>query len=306
MDTFEKARRFVYRNARPLDLARWQYHFEGGSPDAVLNALSAYGNEDGGFGHGIEPDFLNPNSTPIGTWAAADIIHELGLTDSAHPIIQGILRYLDSGADYDSERGQWLNTVPANNDYPHAIWWQYNGESDFRYNPTAALAGFIIRYADKGSALYSKGCDIARRAVQWFTDSVPFEEQHITGCFITLYNCIKATSADIGDMAAFERKLREQVKYNICADKDKWAAEYVPKPSDFRITRDSIFYADNAELAEYECDFIADTQMSDGGYKVTWQWYTDYKEFEVSANIWRATFAVNNMIYLWGHGKNGR
>lgn len=303
MDTFEKARRFVYRNTRPLDLARWQYHFEGGSPDAVLHALSFYQNEDGGFGHGIEPDYLNPNSTPIGTWAAADIIHEVALTDSAHPIIQGILRYLDSGADFDSERGQWLNTVPTNNDYPHAIWWQYNGESEFRYNPTAALAGFIVKYADKNSALYSKGCDIAKRAVQWFTDSVPFEEQHITGCFITLYNCLKSAGADIADMAAFERKLREQVKYNICPDREKWAVEYVTKPSDFHITRDSIFYADNAELAEYECDFIINSQQPDGSFNVTWQWYTEYKEFEVSANYWRAAIALKNMAYLKGYGK---
>lgn len=303
MDTFEKARRFVYRNARPLDLARWQYHFEGGTRDAVINALSAYRNEDGGFGHGIEPDFLNPNSTPMGTWAAADIIHEVNLTDSAHPIIQGILRYLDSGADFDGEHGQWLNTVPTNNDYPHAIWWQYNNDDDFKYNPTAALAGFIIKYADKNSALYRKGCDIAKRAVEWFTDSAPFSEQHITGCFITLYNCIKASSVDIVDMSAFEQKLREQVKYNICPDREKWAAEYVPMPSDFRITRDSIFYADNADLAEYECDFIVDTQMSDGGYKVTWQWYTEYKEFEVSANFWRAAITLKNMAYLSGFGK---
>lgn len=40
--TFEKARAFIYRNARPLDLARWQYHFEGGSKEAVLTALAAY------------------------------------------------------------------------------------------------------------------------------------------------------------------------------------------------------------------------------------------------------------------------
>ena len=37
---FEKAREFMYRNARPLDLARFQYHFENGSKDAVVNALS--------------------------------------------------------------------------------------------------------------------------------------------------------------------------------------------------------------------------------------------------------------------------
>lgn len=59
-EVFERARRFVYRNARPLDLARWKYHFENGSEQEVLAALSAYQNEDGGFGHGLEEDNMNP------------------------------------------------------------------------------------------------------------------------------------------------------------------------------------------------------------------------------------------------------
>ena len=70
MTVFKKARTFVYRNARPLDIARWQYHFENGSKGAVLTALAVYQNEDGGFGHALEPDSWNPNSAPIQTWAA--------------------------------------------------------------------------------------------------------------------------------------------------------------------------------------------------------------------------------------------
>lgn len=70
MEPFEKARQFIYQNARPLELARWQVHFENGSREAVLQALQVYQNEDGGFGHGLEPDNWNPNSTPIATWAA--------------------------------------------------------------------------------------------------------------------------------------------------------------------------------------------------------------------------------------------
>ena len=27
---FDAIRRWIYRNARPLELARWQYHFENG------------------------------------------------------------------------------------------------------------------------------------------------------------------------------------------------------------------------------------------------------------------------------------
>jgi hypothetical protein len=56
MTTFEQARAFIYKNARPLDLTRWQYHFENGSREAVLNVLSYYQNTDGGFGHALKAD----------------------------------------------------------------------------------------------------------------------------------------------------------------------------------------------------------------------------------------------------------
>lgn len=303
MTTFEKARNFVYRNARPLDLARWQYHFEGGSREAVLHALRFYQNEDGGFGHGIEPDYLNPNSTPMATWAATELLYEVGFTDKAHPIVKGILRYLESGADFSAEHEQWLNTVPTNNDYPHAIWWEYNGNGDFKYNPTAALAAFILRFAEKGSVIYEKACGIAKSAAEWFASAVPFMEQHVTCCFIRLYEALKDIQPELVDMGELEQKLRENVKFIICPDKEKWAVEYVTKPSDFNITRDSIFYTDNAELAEYECEYIAETQLPDGGFVVTWQWWTDYKEYEVSANFWKSSFAIKNMLYLRSYGK---
>ena len=37
MNTFEKARNFIYRNARPVDLALFKYYFENGSRDDVLD-----------------------------------------------------------------------------------------------------------------------------------------------------------------------------------------------------------------------------------------------------------------------------
>lgn len=303
MNTFEKARQFIYRNARPLDLARWQYHFEKGSRENVLHALSFYQNPDGGFGHGIEPDFLNPDSTPIAVWAASEIISEVGLTDKSHPMITGILRYLESGADFDYEQNQWRNTVPSNNDYPHAIWWEYNDGGEYKYNPTAALAAFIIRFADSSSELYGKACELAEQAIKWFVSAVPFDEQHVTGCFITLYNALAETDISIADMALFKEKLCENVTHTICHDTEKWAAEYVTKPSALKVTRDSIFYADNERLAQYECEFIRSSQLPDGSFTVPWQWWTDYKEFEVSANRWKSSIIISNMLYLKANEK---
>jgi len=75
----------------------------------VLTALSVYQNADGGFGHALETDSWNPNSVPIQTWVATEILREIGFADKTRPIIQGILRYLDSGEDFNGPF--WFNTL---------------------------------------------------------------------------------------------------------------------------------------------------------------------------------------------------
>lgn len=63
----ETAKRFVLEHARPVDLAVYKYFFEDGPNIAVIRELKRYQNQDGGFGHGLELDCWNPNSSPITT-----------------------------------------------------------------------------------------------------------------------------------------------------------------------------------------------------------------------------------------------
>lgn len=299
MTVFEKAREFIYRNAGPIDLARFQYHFEGGEKENVLSALSYYQNDDGGFAYALEPDCCNPNSSPIQTWAAAEILREIDFTDNDHPLIKGILKYLESGVDFDKEHNQWLNVVSSNNDFPHAIWWGYGQEgSEFKYNPTAYLAGFIIKFADEESSLYKMGIEIAKEAVNWFSEKVPFAETHITACFIRLYEYLADAKADVVDMDLFTAKLKEQVDFNICRDTEKWGKEYVPMPSYFIENKNSIFYPDNSELAKAECVFLAESQLPDGSYPVPFTWCTEYKEQEIALNRWKSDFIIKNILFL--------
>ena len=74
---YEKAKNFIYKNARPIDIARWKYLFENGSKEEVITVLMTYQNEDGGFGNALEPDYWNPNSSPVQTWVAMEIIKEI-------------------------------------------------------------------------------------------------------------------------------------------------------------------------------------------------------------------------------------
>lgn len=136
---YQLIRRWIYRNARPLDLARWKYHFEEGARSNVMEALAAYQNKDGGFGHALEADAWNPNSTPIQTATAVERLLEIEFDDAAHPVLQGILNYLDGGAEMDGNT--WRNVTESNNEYPHAPWWHTSSDSTARsiYNPTAIL-----------------------------------------------------------------------------------------------------------------------------------------------------------------------
>lgn len=299
MNPFEKARSFIYRNARPLDLARWQYHFENGTKEAVLTALAAYQNEDGGFGHALEADSFNPNSCPLQTWQATEILREIEFTDKQHPILQGILRCLESGKDFDTEHKQGLNVVESNNDFPCAVWWKY-GEagSEFRYNPSACLSGFAIRYAEPDSKLYVLSAEIAKQAFDWFMKEAPFEEKHITSCFIRLYEYCLDAHSELFDPEKLRNKLTEQVNMNICRDTEKWGVKYVPLPSDFIRSKYSPFYEGNEKMVAEECRFIRNCQLPDGSYSIPWQWYNDYKEYEVAANWWKSDFIIRNMLFL--------
>ncbi|MBP3477519.1 MAG: hypothetical protein J6K48_14575 [Lachnospiraceae bacterium] len=298
-DVFEKARKFIYRNARPIEFARWKYHFENGSPEEVVKILAMYQNEDGGFGHALEADNWNVNSTPITTWTAITYLREIGFPNCADAIIQGILNYLDSGKDF--AEGKWFNVVVGNNDYPHAIWWECKepaGVPDD--NPTVSLAGFLLKFADKDSNLYKKAEEIASLAVNGFMEN-GLEEFHTLRCYCELLHyCEDIEDLTIFDRNAFQTGLYETINRIVCREPEKWFTEYVCRPSMF--WEKGCSYIDQ-DLAEKEADMMIDRQLSDGSFPVTWQWWTEYKEYEISENWWKSCQIIENMLYLRGFSK---
>jgi hypothetical protein len=78
----------MYRNARDIELAIWRYYFENGSKEAVLSSLSFYQNDDGGFGHALEADSWDPNSSPYTTLKAINILMGINFTDRQEPVMR--------------------------------------------------------------------------------------------------------------------------------------------------------------------------------------------------------------------------
>lgn len=294
-----KARSFIYRNARPIDLARWQYHFENGSAEAVLSALSAYQNPDGGFGHGLEADALNPNSSPIQTWTAMVILEEIGIEDPDHPMIRSILNYLQSKKDFDGHF--WFNTIPSNNDHPHAPWWTHSDKAGeyHDYNPTAYFAGFIVRYANPKSELYDLGKHIAQQAILDFNQRVDDTEMHLLVCFAHLALDIrKARFTEFTGLESMEFHLHQRIKTLIDRDRKNWDNGYVCMPSRFIENPKSPYYHANKDAADALCHQIEKTQNADGSWNVTWEWSDYPSQWPISKNWWRSVIVIENMLYL--------
>jgi hypothetical protein len=300
-DIYQRARGFIGRNARPLDYARWQYQFENGSKNAVLEALTNYQNDDGGFGHALEPDAWNPNSSPIQTWTATEILREIDFTDKTNQIITKILKYLESGKDFDGM--VWYNTIKSNNEYPHAPWWHIESVSTCHsnYNPTACLAGFIIRFAEKDTALYNLGCRIAKEAFNHLKVTQSQLDMHTTSCYIRLLQYIEeAGEFDIIDLSVLKNILLKHVESSITQNTKEWETSYICKPSQFFDAKDSIFYEENKDIAEYECEYIIKTQLEDGSWNIPWSWSDYWEEWAISKNWWKSHVILQNLIYLKG------
>ena len=303
MEQFQVIRKWMYRNARPLDIARWKYFFENGNKEDVLIALSAYQNPDGGFGHALEADSWNPNSSPIQTWCATEILYELEITNKDNEIVKGILSYLNSKKDF--ENGYWFAEIPSNDDYPHAQWWSYGGNvvEDWGYNPTVCLAGFILYFADKQSELYQLAIEIVKKATDEFLECKRLEDMHELLCLIRCYEyCIKSGINDIFEPNRMLNCIVKKVKAAIGEDKESWKDSYVCKPSQFMITPDSIFYVDNKDVADYEVKFIIETMNPDGTWDVNWNWDDYQEQWALSKNWWKANQILINLKYLKSFG----
>jgi hypothetical protein len=152
-DSFTAGRVFLDREGRLVERRLAAMLFDGADASGVVDAVRAYRNNDGGFGHGLEPDKRCPASLPIDVESALDILLVVG-GGGADPLV----------VDWSAELGldglvlgacDWLGSVaapdgamplsfPVMERYPRAEHW-----SDWTYtpalNPTAGLAGRLHR-----------------------------------------------------------------------------------------------------------------------------------------------------------------
>jgi hypothetical protein len=144
MDRIQRLRNaqdFIWRNARLLERYLFTSLFNNGSREPVLAALRAYQNEDGGFGNALEPDKRCPTSQP------QDIEFALHILDAVNavgdPMVARACGYL---VTITTPAGGVPYALPSINAYPHAEWWTVEDNPPASLNPTAAIAGLLLKH----------------------------------------------------------------------------------------------------------------------------------------------------------------
>jgi hypothetical protein len=129
----DAARTFLHANGRVLERRRFAHLIDGGPKEPVLDAIRAFRNDDGGFGHAIEPDMRAPISQPVGIHTAMEIVHEVGAHDD--PMIGPAADWLQSVTREDGGIPFVLET-----DAPHAPWWRSSDASSVTQTAANAAA----------------------------------------------------------------------------------------------------------------------------------------------------------------------
>jgi hypothetical protein len=133
-----RASEFLWTHARLVERRAFECAFAGGSADAVVDAVRAYRNADGGLGHALEPDLRTPTSQPIFVHAGMTILHEVSASEAS--LVAGACAFLARIARTD---GAIPYALPDARDHARADHW--NG--DFAFAPsllaTSGLAGSL-------------------------------------------------------------------------------------------------------------------------------------------------------------------
>lgn len=285
--------RYIMRNGREIEKAKWNYLFNSGEKEAILSELLKYQNRDGGFGNGLEADILMPNSSSIASAEAILIAYDYHL-DCGQKWFRDLLDYLESTIANDNEIVSFWEKVPNEvDDYPHAPWWNYSKEVRFTPNPCAVIASAFLKY---GSAAQKQtGNKIAARCLD-FLKSEETCSEHDCYCLQTLIQTLKELKLGLLDDES-RKRMDRRILECLCTDSKKWT-EYVAQPLDLISTPKSPWYELLAPYLQQNLDYWLDSLKEEGFWQPNFSWGIESQISRQATVNWQCYIAVKRARIL--------
>jgi hypothetical protein len=259
----------VWLTARVIEQHRFAYHFLQGPPDAVETALAAYRNDDGGFGHALEPDLRGPVSQPLHVAYALRVLDEIGRC--AGQRAERVCRYLTA---VSTPEGALPAVHPSLRGYPAAPWIPVADNPPGDLLATGPVVGLLHRNEVWHAWLF-RATDFCWATVESLEKTHPYEAMAALAFLDSVPDRARARAA----ADRLGRIVREQRL--VVLDPSRAQAHSVPPgyapdehhfAYDFARTPESLgrrWFSDQ-EVGR-SLDFLAAEQGEDGGWPIRWR-----------------------------------
>jgi hypothetical protein len=292
-ETLTTARAFLDREGRLVERRLAATLFDGADPTGAVAAIAAYRNDDGGFGHGLEPDKRCPDSLPIDVETALEHLWTSGA--AADPAVVQITSaacdWLASVAHTAGAGGAVPLSLPVMERYPRAEHW-----TDWTYtpglNPTAGLAGRLYRAG--------AGADH------------PWLAQATDWCWARLESGFSEDAHALGEALLFLQHVPDRERAEAVARQvPEWLAGvawfrsdpddpgYGVTPLHFAPVPDSRWrplFAD--DVVDAHLDRMVRDQQADGGWAISWE-----PPGQASTLEWRGIETLRSLRTLRAYGR---
>lgn len=295
-----RARAFLTDHARPLERARAEHLFDGGSAEPVLDELRRYQNSDGGFGHGLEPDLQTPDSSVLATTVALQLLGTLQL-DESHPLIRGAMTYLRS--TYSEEFDTWPIIPETVDNAPHAPWWQPRAMDPAQaarqfINPRAEVIGYLFTYASYSTPEFRTR--LLKSQLDHLNEQSDAIEMHELLCLLRL---LRAPMLPDGPRQTLAETLTRVVSATVSTEPGEWRG-YGLRPADVVDGPDSPFVPLLGDATALDLDARIEAQGADGAWSPPWNWGDLHPEAWARARTeWSGVLTLNTLAALQQFGR---
>ncbi|MGX7829223.1 hypothetical protein ACTG9Q_29475 [Actinokineospora sp. 24-640] len=279
------AETFILTHARLLDRRRFAFLFGSGDPAAVVRALDAYRNPDGGYGHALEPDGRGPDSQPLATLTALEILRETGALAERAASVAG---FLASVSDAESA----VPFAVAAGEYPHSPWWQASEVGGLL--PTANLVGAL---AGVEHPWVERAAEYCWTRIEGLTSSHPYEVRGSMAFLDRAADRARAQAAAdrLGELVRSSRLVRVESDAGVAPE--GYVAAELPYPHEYAASPDSLAasWFTAGEMTASLDALLA--ERADGGWKPRWLIWTPVVEHEWSGPV---TIEAITTLRAWG------
>jgi hypothetical protein len=275
---FSQAAAFILSHARLLERLLFAVRFASADPAPVGRLITAYQNDDGGFGHALEPDVRCAESQPLFAETGLLALRDAGIRDSS--IALSLCAYLDRVA---VDGGLVPILLPSAFQAPRAAHWASAGEPGL--NPTAGVCGLLHWHAVEHPWL-KRATDTCSRLLL----EQPAPDAHDLLCATRLVeNMPDRTVADrladrIAEVLPTARMFVPSAPYEGYGLTPLW---FATSPD----SRWRSLFTDSQ--IESHLDYLESAQQEDGGWPISWEALSRATESE-----WRGRFTLEALATL--------